>query len=57
MNKNLRQLAILSFLTLSLALSGCASLVGSVTSGLADNLSNAILNSKDIETVREAIPA
>ena len=57
MNKRLRQLTISFYLTLSLALSGCASLVGSVTSGLADNLSNAILNSKDIETVREAIPA
>ena len=38
-------------------LSGCASLVGSVTSGIADRLSTAILNSSDIETVKEAIPA
>ena len=50
----LRRFALLTMIAL---LSGCASLVGSVTSGIADRLSSAILNSSDIETVKEAIPA
>ena len=50
----LKQCALLAMIAL---LSGCASLVGSVTSGIADRLSAAILNSSDIETVKEAIPA
>ena len=50
----LRRFALLIMIAL---LSGCASLVGSVTSGIADRLSSAILNSSDIETVKEAIPA
>ncbi len=50
----LRRFALLTMIAL---LSGCASLVGSVTSGIADRLSAAILNSSDIETVKEAIPA
>ncbi|MBT3427546.1 MAG: hypothetical protein HOL98_00730 [Gammaproteobacteria bacterium] len=38
-------------------LSGCASLMNGVTTQLADNLSTAILNSNDVATVREAVPA
>ena len=50
----LKRFALLTLIAMS---SGCASLVGSVTSGIADRLSSAILNSSDIETVKEAIPA
>ena len=50
----LKQFALLALIAM---LSGCASLGGSVTSGIADRLSVAILNSPDIETVKEAIPA
>ena len=50
----LKRFALLTLIAMS---SGCASLVGSVTSGIADRLSSAILNSPDIETVKEAIPA
>ena len=42
---------------LPLALSGCASILSSFSSRMADDLADAILNSNDIETVREAIPA
>ena len=38
-------------------LSSCASLMNGVTSHLADNLAAAILNSGDVATVREAVPA
>ena len=38
-------------------LAGCASLVASAASGLADNLSSAILNQTDPETVRDGAPA
>ena len=50
----LKRFALLALIAMS---SGCASLVGSVTSGIADRLSSAILNSPDVETVKEAIPA
>ena len=50
----LKRFTLLALIAMS---SGCASLVGSVTSGIADRLSSAILNSPDIETVKEAIPA
>ena len=36
---------------------GCASLVGSITSRMADDLAGAILDSEDIDTVREGVPA
>lgn len=49
-------LAILLLIS-SLFLSGCASLMSSVTSGLADDLADTILNSRDVETVREGVPA
>lgn len=42
---------------LVVALSGCASLVTSATSGLADNLGAAILNQDDPATVRDGAPA
>ena len=38
-------------------LAGCAALVGSATSGMAGNLSSAILNQDDPETVRDGAPA
>ena len=41
----------------SLLLSGCASLVSSAAGGLADNLSAAVLNQNDPETVRDGAPA
>ena len=45
-------------LTLLLALtSGCASLMSSAATGLADSLSAAVLNQNDPETARAAIPA
>ena len=44
-------------LTLISLLSGCAGLVSSVTSRMADDLASAILNSEDVDTVREGVPA
>jgi tetratricopeptide (TPR) repeat protein len=41
----------------SLSLGGCASLLSSAASGLADNLSSAILNQDDPETVRAGAPS
>lgn len=41
----------------ALALGGCASLVSNAASGLADNLSSAILNQDDPETVRAGAPS
>lgn len=38
-------------------LSGCASLMSSAASGLAENLSSAVLNQSDPETVRDGAPA
>ncbi len=43
--------------TLVLLLTGCASLIGSVTGGLFDDLSDAILDSDDPATVRDGAPA
>ena len=40
-----------------LTLPGCASLVSSISAGMANNLTDAILNSSDIGTVREGVPA
>ncbi len=37
--------------------SGCASIVGSVTQGFANNLSSAILNNPDLEMVRAGAPS
>ena len=44
-------------LLFSLLLSGCSNLFSGITAQLADGLSEAILSSSDIETVREGIPA
>lgn len=41
----------------SMLLSGCSALMSRATSGLAANLSDAILNQDDPETVRDGIPA
>jgi len=41
----------------NLALSGCGSLITSATSGLADSLTNSILNSDDLATVEKGLPA
>lgn len=40
-----------------IAFSGCASLVSNAASGLADNLSAAVLNQNDPETVRDGAPS
>jgi hypothetical protein len=48
---------VLASLSLCLLLSGCASLMSSAASGLADNLSAAVLNQNDPETVRDGAPA
>ena len=47
----------IAFLLVSLVLSGCASIVSSVTDTLAEDLSRAILNNDDLATVREGVPA
>ncbi|MFQ5982062.1 MAG: TRAP transporter TatT component family protein, partial [Woeseiaceae bacterium] len=39
------------------SLSGCASLISSAASGLADNLSAAVLNQNDPQTVKDGAPA
>jgi hypothetical protein len=44
-------------ITLLWLLSGCASLVSGITSQMADDLASAIMESEDIETVREGVPA
>lgn len=49
-----RTLAI--FVSISLT-SGCANLVSGITSQMANDLSDSILNSEDVDTVREGIPA
>tara|TARA_B110000285_G_scaffold8943_3_gene9103 strand:- start:4569 stop:5489 length:921 start_codon:yes stop_codon:yes gene_type:complete len=37
--------------------SGCANLISGITSQMADDLAGSILNSEDIDTVREGVPA
>lgn len=44
-------------LVLAWMLAGCSSLVSGVTSQLADDLAGSILNSNDVDTVREGVPA
>ena len=44
-------------LTIFALLSGCASIVSSSTTRLADNITQAILNQNDLETVRSGAPA
>jgi tetratricopeptide (TPR) repeat protein len=47
----------LAVATACLLLSGCASLMSSAASGLADGLTNAVLNQNDPELVRDGAPA
>ncbi|MDG1233661.1 MAG: TRAP transporter TatT component family protein [Pseudomonadales bacterium] len=54
MFRRLRGLLLVAFLLLC---GGCANLVSGVTSQLADDLAGSILNSEDIDTVREGVPA
>lgn len=56
-NKSASLLAVLPLSVAAITLSGCASLVSSAASGLADNLSSAILNQDDPETVRAGAPS
>lgn len=51
-----RTLSLL-LIALTLLCSGCATVVSSATSGLADSLTGAIMDSDDPETVRAALPA
>ena len=46
-----------ALVTVFLMASGCASMMSSAASGLADNLSSAVLNQNDPETVRDGAPA
>ena len=48
---------VLVLVTLCLMISGCASLMSSFASGMADDLSAAVLNQNDPETVRDGAPA
>ncbi len=48
---------LVAALLLTSLLSGCASLLSSATSDLAANLSSAMLNHDDLDTVRDAAPA
>ena len=53
-----RTLALLGLLIPSLlSLSGCASLISSVTAGFAEDLSSAILDNSDVAMVRDGAPA
>ncbi|MGD8841269.1 MAG: TRAP transporter TatT component family protein [Gammaproteobacteria bacterium] len=53
----MRILRLAILLLLLTAIGGCASLVGSATSRMADDISLAILNQDDPETVRDGAPA
>jgi len=44
-------------LAVIIMLSGCASMISSATARMADNLTTAMLNQNDLETVREGAPA
>lgn len=56
MNARQRSAAV-ALIGLGLALGGCASLIGKVTSGIATDLSDAILNSDDPAVIRDGAPA
>ena len=53
MNMASRLLALLLLLNVA----GCATVTSSITSGLAEDLAASIMNSDDIETIREGVPA
>jgi hypothetical protein len=46
-----------AFVLLCIQLSACASMISSATQNMADNLSQAILNQNDLETVKAGAPA
>ncbi|WP_405239506.1 TRAP transporter TatT component family protein [Lentisalinibacter orientalis] len=48
---------LVALMAAALGSTGCASLVSSAASGFADNLSTAVLNQTDPETVRDGAPA
>jgi hypothetical protein len=52
-----RRISSLALLLAVSVLSGCASLMSNAASGLADNLSSAIFNQDDPETVRAGMPS
>jgi hypothetical protein len=52
-----RLTAALTFCSAILSLSGCASLISNAASDLSDNLSAAMLNQDDPETVRAGMPS
>lgn len=52
-----RRISVLLLLLAASLLSGCASLISNAASGLADNLSSAILNQDDPEIVRAGMPS
>ena len=51
------RLSAAAVIVVALATAGCASLVSNAANGLADNLSSAILNHDDLETVRDGAPS
>lgn len=51
------QILRIGLLCALLSLGGCANLVSGITSQMADDLAASILNSRDVDTVREGIPA
>ena len=48
---------VLIVLLVAASVSSCASIVGKATDTFAQNLGNAVLNSEDPATVRDALPA
>jgi tetratricopeptide (TPR) repeat protein len=57
MSRNKRLPLLAALLLLAAGASGCATLVSNAATGLADNLSSAILNQDDPETVRAGAPS
>lgn len=57
MNIGYQRFSTAVLLILSLSLTGCAALVSNAASGFADNLSAAVVNQTDPETVRDGAPA
>jgi hypothetical protein len=57
LNPAMRQVRLISLMLSLLALTGCASLASSATSRMADNLSSAMLNQDDPETVEAGMPS
>ena len=55
--KRVSRFSAIALVACGLQLSGCATLVSNAASGLAENLSSAMLNQDDPETVRAAMPS